>query len=86
MSHFVFVGGVAFWIDRGWDDARLSIGRLRIPIAVLLPFVIASIDEAMQSLSPHRSAEMLDWLSNVGGILTFWLLAQTLWARRVFSS
>jgi hypothetical protein len=86
MSHFVFVGGVAFWIDRGWDDPRVSIGRLSVPMALLLPLVVASLDESLQSLSPHRTAEILDWLSNVAGILTFWLLARTLWARRVFGS
>jgi VanZ family protein len=70
--HFVLVGATAFWIARGWGDPRVR----RLPVAVLVPFVIATLDESLQAFFPSRSAELLDWLANTSGILFFWLLAR----------
>ncbi len=74
--HFVLVGMVAFWITKGWDDPRLVIAGRSLPLALALPFTLASAEEAFQALSPHRSADVRDWLANTSGLIAFWLLGR----------
>lgn len=80
MLHFVLVGGISFWWTAGWGDPHHSWWGRRVPIALVVPLVGASCEEAMQALSPHRSSNLLDWLANVLGIITFWWLARQLLA------
>lgn len=81
--HFVLVGLVAFWITKGWDDPRLRILGLSVPLAIALPFAIASAEEALQALSPHRSADLSDWLANTLGLVAFWWLGRLRWPERM---
>jgi VanZ family protein len=76
--HFLFVGGIAFWWTAGWDDPRLRLARVAVPIALVAPVALATVDETAQLLFPHRNFDPFDWLANVLGVLTFWWLARRL--------
>lgn len=79
--HCLFVGGVAFWWTLAYDDPRLSIAKLALPIAVVVPLALATIEEGIQSFSPRRTADPLDWLADLVGLFAFWLIARW-WLRR----
>lgn len=79
--HCLFVGGVAFWWTLGWNDPRMSIAKLALPVAVVVPLALATMEEGMQALSPRRSADPLDWLADLVGLFGFWLIARW-WLRR----
>jgi len=74
VMHFTLVGGIAFWIVGGWDDPRLKLGSLCLPLAILLPLAIAAAEEALQLLSPRRSADLADFAADALGLVAFWWL------------
>jgi VanZ family protein len=76
--HFLLIGGIAFWIVGGWRDPRLSLGRLRLPLAVAVPLLVAGAEEALQLLSPRRNADLADFAADAAGLLVFWLLGRRL--------
>jgi VanZ family protein len=51
-------------------------GRWSIPLALLLPLLMASLEEVAQHWSPVRSADLGDWLSDLTGMLFFWWLSR----------
>ncbi|MCA9621845.1 MAG: VanZ family protein [Myxococcales bacterium] len=80
--HFLIIGGVAFWLVGVWDDARLTLGSLRLPLAVLVPLSIAGIEEMLQTFSPRRNADPLDFLADLLGLVAFYLVGRWLVASR----
>ena len=71
--HFVLFGMVAFWL-RFWQKNENTPGHFRgVPVMVLLGVIF--IEEGLQSLSPHRSVEVADMLSDLLGVLFLWTLA-----------
>ena len=52
----------------------LDLGRLRLPLAVLLPLAFATVEEALQALSPNRTADPIDLLCDLVGMVLFWRL------------
>ncbi len=79
--HFALFGLVAFGLHfatrgRVWT-LRVWRGRaLAVPAAVLIPLAVAVVDEGVQALSPHRSADGVDLLADLLGLLCFWWLAR----------
>ena len=78
VMHFLLIGGISFWIVGGWGDRRMSLGRLRLPLAVAAPMVVAAAEECMQVLSPRRNADLADFAADAAGLLVFWLLGRHL--------
>jgi undecaprenyl-diphosphatase len=76
--HFVLFGLVVFWLNLWLEGSTLRWGRWLLPLAVLLPLFIATSEEIAQSWSPQRTADWLDWLSDLSGMLFFWWLSQSL--------
>jgi len=76
--HFLLVGGLAFWLVGIWEDARLAVGRLRLPWAVLVPAAVAGIEEVLQRFSSRRNADLLDFAADTLGLLVFWWLGRLL--------
>ncbi len=76
--HFVVVGGIAFWWTAGWNDPKFSLSKWRLPTALVVMVVLATCEEALQTLSPYRDSNVFDWLANVLGVVTFWWLARRL--------
>lgn len=74
--HFLLVGSLALWFVAWFGDRRWT--RLRLPLAVLLPGTLASVEEVAQHLSPRRTPDWGDWLADVLGLVAFWLVARLL--------
>lgn len=76
--HFVLFGLVVFWLNLWLEGSVLRVGRWLLPLAVLLPLLIATSEEIAQNWSPLRTADWLDWLSDLGGMLFFWWFSRSL--------
>jgi hypothetical protein len=76
--HFLLIGGVAFWLVGVWEDARLDVAGLRLPLAVLVPGLVAALEEGLQLLSSRRNADWLDFAADALGLLVFWGLGRAL--------
>jgi VanZ family protein len=76
--HFLLIGGLAFWLVGVWDDARLRIAGLGLPLAILVPGLLSGLEEGLQLLSSRRSADPLDFAADMLGLVVFWALGRSL--------
>ena len=91
--HFLLFGGIAFWLALGWEAPGRARGPARgprgLPLAVLLPFGLALVEEALQGLSAVRTFDLLDLSCDLAGMTFGWLVARWLWwwagRRKVYS-
>lgn len=74
--HFVLFGLVVFWLNLWLEGRAIRLGLWFIPLAVLLPLLAATSEEIAQAWSPVRTASLLDWLSDLLGMLFFWSLSR----------
>ncbi len=74
LMHLLLVGSLAFWFVMRWGDRRWTVAGLRVPLAVVAPFVLAAIEEGLQAFSPVRTAELGDLISDLVGLILFWWL------------
>ncbi|MBE7556374.1 MAG: phosphatase PAP2 family protein [Anaerolineales bacterium] len=81
--HFVLFGLVVFWLNLWLEGGAFRLGRCLLPLAVLLPLLIATSEEIAQNWSPQRTADWLDWLSDLAGMLFFWWLSRSLLRAKV---
>jgi hypothetical protein len=81
MLHMILIGALAFWLNFRLPDWQLQIGRLRLPIAIALPFAVAAVEEVMQSWSPLRTFDLLDLACDLVGLLLFYMLSRWALAR-----
>lgn len=74
--HFLLIGSIAFWLNL-WLNGRSLQARPRpIPLALLIPFSLALLEEGFQFFSPLRTASLSDLSSDLAGLLFFWWLSQ----------
>jgi hypothetical protein len=73
--HFTLFGMVVFWLNLWLEGKKIRLGTWLIPLAILLPLLIASTEEVTQAWSPVRTASISDWLSDLSGMLFFWWLS-----------
>jgi undecaprenyl-diphosphatase len=72
--HFLLFGLVVFWLQQWLAGRRFArVGGL--PVAVLVPFAAAAIDEFAQRLSPVRTFDLLDLASDLAGMVVFFGLS-----------
>jgi undecaprenyl-diphosphatase len=76
--HFLLFGLVVFWLNLWLEDRRMTFGRWALPVAVVLPFTLAMLDEGAQHFSPLRSMDVTDMASDLLGMYCFWWLSQKL--------
>jgi hypothetical protein len=79
VSHLVLFGLLALFFDLWLRGRNLRLGRLPLPLAPSVLFVAAACEEALQALSPARTAELLDLTCDTIGmvlatVLSRWLL------------
>lgn len=74
--HFILFGLIVFWLNLWLEGRMVRVGRWVMPLAVLAPLTIASLEEVVQAWSPVRTASLLDWSSDLAGMLFFWWLSQ----------
>lgn len=88
IMHFLLFGAVAFWLNIWLEGRRKLLFRRNIPIAILLPFTIAIVEETLQFFSPYRTLSAADLLSDLTGMLFFWWLSEKLltrWKKAAFA-
>jgi membrane-associated phospholipid phosphatase len=76
--HFALLGTLALLLHLWLDGRRFSLGRLRLPLAPVIVAGGAALEELAQALSPLRSADPLDLLCDLGGILVLGWLGELL--------
>jgi membrane-associated phospholipid phosphatase/VanZ family protein len=76
LLHFLLIGSIAFWLNIWFKGRSVPVWGWYIPLALLLPFSIAFVEEMAQYFSPVRSADPADLLSDIAGLLFFWWLSQ----------
>jgi undecaprenyl-diphosphatase len=81
--HMLLIGALAFWLNLWLPDWQLQVGRLRLPLAIVLPFALAALEEVLQSWSPLRSFDLGDLASDLIGLLIFYRLSRWAAARLV---
>lgn len=79
--HMILIGSLAFWLNLWIHDWQLQMGRLRLPVAIVLPLLLAAIEEMLQSLSPLRTFDLVDLASNLVGLLLFYALSRWVMVR-----
>ena len=77
--HFSIFGMLTLSVLAALGDRRLRVGGLSLPLAVLVPLAYATIEEALQGLSPYRHRDVWDLMCDAAGMLLAWLLAHR-WA------
>ncbi len=70
--HFIAYACLTLGLFARLRHERVRIGRTSIPLILLLPALTALGDEGLQSLSPARSLELADLMSNLAGISCAW--------------
>ncbi|MEZ4866234.1 MAG: VanZ family protein [Caldilineaceae bacterium] len=79
--HALLFGAVVFWLNL-WLAGRVwAVGGWTAPVAVLLPFSLAMVEEGFQSFSPLRTASLSDLTADLIGMACFWWLSQRLLRR-----
>lgn len=84
--HFVLFGLVVFWLNLWLEGSVFRVGRWLLPLAVLLPLLIASSEEVAQNWSPLRTPDWLDWFSDLAGMLFFWWLSSQVFKSKMARS
>lgn len=74
--HFLLIGSIAFWLNLWLNGRTLQMGRWSLPLALLIPFSLALLEEGIQFFSPVRTADIIDLSSDLLGLLFFWWLSQ----------
>lgn len=74
--HFLLFGALAFGTHFLFRGRRWR----RVPFAVALPLLGALAEELVQATSPHRTADPIDLLADLLGLLLFWRVAE--WVSR----
>lgn len=70
--HFLLFGMAVFWLNL-WLGGRVWRGN--VPLAFIVPLVLATLEELLQGFSAVRSLDLFDWLCDVSGMLLGWWLS-----------
>ncbi len=85
ISHFVLFGAVVFWLNVWLDGKLVRLFGLALPLAIVLPFSFAIVEEGIQGLAPNRTASYEDLAADLSGMLFFWIISHFLlkrWRRK----
>jgi len=71
LGHFTLYGLLAFLLHLALKRRGVCIGRLAIPIALVVVCAFGVLDEAQQYFSPYRASDITDLGADLLGILVF---------------
>ncbi len=80
--HFVLFGAVTFWLNLWLGHRKDTSGfqnpkcLKQVPLAVLIPFLVAVLEEGAQYFSAVRTADFADLFSDLSGMLFFWWMSE----------
>lgn len=75
--HFLMFGALAFGTHFACRGRRWR----GVPLAVAIPLAGGFIEELIQGTSPHRTADPIDLLADLLGLLLFWRIAERITRR-----
>lgn len=81
LGHLILFGMLALATHYATRGRAMRLGPVRLPLAIVLPLTFATVEEALQALSPHRTADPVDLLCDVIGMVLFWRLGVRLTRR-----
>jgi hypothetical protein len=73
--HFTLFGAVTFFAELWLRDRRV----VGLPVSIVLPATLATIEEGLQHFSPHRTMDAGDLLCDFSGMILAFLLARVLY-------
>lgn len=82
LMHFLLFGAVVFWFNLWIDDRRLKLSWLRPPLALLLPFGCAMVEELAQRWAANRTSDPVDLAADLAGMAVFYGLSRLVLRRR----
>ncbi|BAZ09185.1 hypothetical protein NIES4071_09910 [Calothrix sp. NIES-4071] len=74
--HFLLLGIAAYLSHLALNKRQLHILGTALPRSAFIVFFFCIVDEIMQKFTPHRSADIVDLLADVCGIIVFTFLAE----------
>ncbi|MEZ4731285.1 MAG: VanZ family protein [Caldilineaceae bacterium] len=80
--HAVLFGAVVFWLNLWLADRWVDYRGWSAPLAIVIPFSLAFLEEGAQAFSPLRTADITDLASDLLGMLCFWWLSKRLLAKQ----
>ncbi len=84
--HFLLFGVITFWFSIWLGPQMIQWRGLSLPLAVLIPFSFAILEEGLQYFSSVRTLSLSDLLSNLAGMIFFWWLSRRLFAKTTTKS
>jgi polysaccharide biosynthesis protein VpsQ len=74
--HFLLLGIAAYLSHLALNKRQLHILSTAIPMAPFIVFFFCVLDEVIQKFVPYRSADIIDLIADVCGIIVFTHLAE----------
>lgn len=74
--HALLIGAIAFWANLVLEGRVWRIGRVAVPVAIVVPLVLAGVEEWAQGLTAWRHRDGLDLLADAIGLGLFWSLSE----------
>jgi len=74
--HFILFGAVVFWLNIWWSGRIIRWGWWAIPLAIVVPLMLAATEEGLQAFSSMRTASLGDLSCDVAGMVVFWWMSQ----------
>lgn len=84
--HFILIGIAAYLSHLALNKRQLHILGTAFPLAPFIVFFFCILDEIVQKLTPHRSADIVDLIADVCGIIVFTYLAERTSIRKTSTS
>lgn len=82
VMHALLFGAVTFWLNLWLNDRRVVYRgfnqKVTAPLAIVIPFTLALLEEGLQAFSPLRTADLTDLASDLIGMSAFWWLSHFL--------
>lgn len=75
VMHALLFGAVVFWLNLWLNNRQLAYGRWSLPLAIVISFSVALVEEGLQAFSPWRTADLTDLLSDLIGMSFCWWLS-----------
>ena len=80
--HALFFGAVVFWLTMWWPERRVQVGPWELPLAIVLPIMLALAEEIVQAYSPLRTGDLVDLSADLAGMVVFWWLSRRFMAMK----
>lgn len=81
LGHFILYGIASFLIHRGINRQMMAIFTYPMPLGPLVFTIITAAEEILQSILPHRSASIEDFIASFAGIVIFYWFGE-IWDRK----